>query len=1251
MLTCMGVKTFFMNIILNNKIRYFILVFLIFSALPFTITAQNTDGEGDNKGKKGEEVPVMLSPVFPETEDGLVFVEGESAVSTNFAVSPVYNYGASSYKTLQLIQRNAPYGGQAYFAEYAFYVEEEGDYAFWYGGTPPGPQDTVYPSFASPFRYILDGADAVPVYRENLAVVEAYTPAYYWMEVNTVHLDKGVHRLRIEVPEKRRYDGQYYFFIDAFFFLRQDRMEDELTLAPPVFPRDRTTRSIDNPFQSIAYYEKAIKDNPGNGSSYIVLSMIYSLIGDYINAIKNLNKAVSLDPTDPYPLLLTAKNRFWNGEFQEGLTAYRQLLTMAPDNPAYWAEAGKVAAWTGNYRESIEFFTKGLEIFPDDLNLKVNLGLTYLWMARNDDADTQFAEAEESAADSHERGMELGDIHKVNGYPEYSVNIYNSMLEEFPEYLDTYLSLEDSYRQMGETEKAEAVIQRVYDSFEESSALSSYMNVYEEKKNMKDGILQDYIDALEEQPDNVALRQLLSQTYFWNGMQDEAVDHHLRILINKLYISIKEFDDKATDLLSLMDRMGRYRYQYQTLRDVTAEGAKELASLKSAYDKARASKDKKPDDRSLAEKAELAGEQWAEAYDEYRLWMDRLYSLEADGEDLDSDWDDLKAAEDEEEEVFRQLLGDSEWSWDRLFTTEELKKVRRNEPFLAGYVLARLALFEGRSEKAADYLDREIFEDDPAATYGHYEALLWGLDEDERSDMWDDESDTLTLYRQHLFDMEAASWKEGDESYLIAPASEEGDALIQEMEERSRQLKEEEEGVEKRFSKMQKTLDRKLVRQIYYFEQDTYLLRYELGDYYLEMEENLKAVRQYERVLAMEPHNISANYKLGIVSQRYGDWYRAMEQYKKVYYQNPRYENASYYYNQLARQNADVVSVTGQNLTDSLKTTYELNADYDSKINSTLGWGLSYDLQIDRRYRTWNISPEEDEYDGDKGTQFKLHTLSGRVSYTISKWDLVLTPVAGVYLTNSVFGEDMNDVDGVVKPSDITGELTIEPLLGLEADWNWNFLDLVGSYFYKVEEESVYPDHSIINSHFMSLNANTYFPLEQYYDWGPVTTRTYGEFEILEDDQKWQFFQEGAIEYVVARAPLVRLRANGIFNYEDGSEDSANVVDYYMPNGVMEVKGGLRASVNFHNETYSEALEFSLFAGAGSYWTDVIDGDDPTDSIKVEGLFSVFYVKETMTLFLNIGGNQTYLDGKDLNFWEFSATLGGKFAIPSLLTN
>jgi len=1190
-----------------------------------------------------------LTPVFPVVEEGLIYVEGESAVSTNFATAPVYNYGASGFKSLQLIKQNAPYGGQAYFAEYAFYAEEEGDYAFWYGGTPPGPRDSVFPSFASSFSYILDGGEPVPVYREDLAVNSAYTPAYYWSEVTTLHLTAGVHRIRFEVSEKRRYDGQFYFFLDAFFFLRQDRMEDELILVPDVFPQNRLDRSINNPFQSFSYYEKVIQENPGNKDAYIVLSMIYSLAGDYINALKNLNKAVSLDPKDPYPLLLTAKNRIWNGETSEGLNVYRQLLTLVPENTSYWAEAGKVAAWTGNYRDAIDFFTKGLEYFPDDLNLKVNLGLTYLWMSRPVDAETIFLEAEVSSDGNHDRAMELGEIHSLNGYPQYAVNLYKKEIAASPQYLETYLKLEESYRQMGDSDKADAVIRQIYDAFEESPELSRYMNVYEEKKSMKDGILQDYLDALVDQPDNIPLRQLLSQTYFWNGLREEAVDQSLKILINKLYISMRELDDKAMDILSLMDRLSRFQLQFSKAEEAYLKGVRELASTKSNYDKAQAAVEKKPEDDALKTALEEAEKVYAGTYELYSLWSYRLGELDSDKTGLEEEWANILERETDDENVFRQLLGESEWTWDRLFNQSELRQVQRSEPFLAGYVLSRLALFSGKTAEAARILESDVFKEDSPSLYGLYESYLWGQNEEKQNQVWADNADTLTLYRGHLFDMEASSWSDETGNVSTVPTADQTEALLEELTLRSKTMGDEIKSQERLAADIRSTLDKKLVRQIYYYEQETYLLRYSLGEYYLDMDENLKATRQFERVLAMDPTNISANYKLGIVSQRYGDWYRAMNQYKKVYDQNPRYENASYYYNQLARQNADSVSFEIQNITDPSRINYNGTAAYQTKLNSWLGWGADYHLDMDRKFRVFGEEVPN---------QFKLHTISFNVPVLLTGMNLTITPEAGLYAWNDYFGVYPEDTDfgsTVLTPGDLGSVLNIEPLIGISAAWKKSFLNTQFSYRYKLEDESLFSDRNLTRSHFVSGDAQTYFPLEDLDDWGPVTTRSYGKVEMLNEagggsqNYKAQLLQEGSVGYVVNRAPLIRLTANTVLNFENGSD--SNVTDYYLPQGVFEAKGGLRGTVNFHNRDYSEALELSLYGAAGGYWTDLLKQDNKTTSLKVESVFSLYYVKETMTFFMNIGGSSTYDENQDLSFWEFSALIGARISVPSLLTN
>ena len=1222
--------------------RFLITGFLFFYILLFssTLTAQENAEEQETEALP--EVPeVKLTPIFPDSEEGLIYIEGEDAVSTNFATAPIYNYGASAYRSLQLIQQNAPYGGKSYYAEYAFYVEEEGDYLFWYGGTPPGPREDVFPSYASPFKYILDDKEAVPVYREDLSVVEAYTPSYYWMEVGKITLSKGVHKLRVEVSDKRRYDGQYYFFMDAFFFLREDRMEEELVLVPDVFPENRLDRSIDNPFQSIAYYENMIKENPGNKGAYIVVSMIYSLLGDYINAIKNLNSAVNLDPEDPYPLLLMAKNRIWNGEVTAGLTLYKQLVILAPDNTAYWAEAGKVAAWTGNYRDSIDFFTRGLEKFPEDLNLKVNLGLTYLWMSRSGEAETVFSEAEENSLGSHDRAMKLGNIHSLNGYPQFAVDIYKKEIAQSPEYLETYLNLEKAYRDTGERDKAEELISLIYDSFEESSAFSSYMNVYEEKLQMKQDILDGYRKALDENPDNINLRQELAQTYFWNGLKEEAVDESLRILVNKMFHVFKDFDSKAEDLLTLKDKLSYTMGRYRKIMDAYGDASKQLSSVQSAYKKAEAAVQKKPEDTELAARLDEQFLVYADAYNMAQVWMDRLADQESVLEDLKDNWESLSAAEEEDEELFRQLMGDLDWSWDRSFTKMELRQVQRDEPFLAGYILGRLALFEGRMEEAARILSTDAFEDSPFARYGLYEAFLWQNNNEQQEKMWADEADVLTLYRQHLFDLEATDWSEpGAGSFL--PSDDEVASLTGFMNQRIKEFDTDREELDKLAGQIGKAMDKKLNRSIYYLEQETYMLRFELGDYYLEMEENLKASRQFDRVLAMDPWNISANYKLGIVSQRYGNWYRAMHQYEKVYLQNPLYENAAYYYNQLARANADYVHVTAQNILDPSCIAYTGTAEYSSKVNNWLGWGLNYQLDIDRQYRT---------YGSEDPSSFKLHTATFDLPVQLPAWNLELTPFGGVHMSNAFFGSDFGfNPYKPVSVEDNLIALTSSFTGGLGLGWSYDFLTVDLEYKYALEEDSLYYGRNLTNGHGVQLNANTYFPVQSDDKIGPVTTRTFGSLKILQSEdvsgtnQIRQVVQEVSAGYLVSQKPSVRLTLNGQFNYEDSLD--TGLTDYYAPDEVYEVKGGLRGTLGVHNAQYTESAEISLWGSGGSYWSA---GGDP--SLKVEGQFSAYYVKETMMLYLLVGGYGTFDEGlaEDPLFWELSATLGCRINVPSLL--
>ncbi len=198
-------------------------------------------------------------------------------------------------------------GDAVYYADYVFFVEEDAVYELWYGGTPPGNKDEFLPSFSSPFRYILDSYYEYDVYREDVNVVSGYAPAYYWNYVSDLTLSSGEHQITFQVPERRSYDSKFFFYLDNFFLVKKVDgfrvLEGEI---PAVFPENMDDRSIDSPFDSIEDYEIRIRDNPGDSRNYIDISMIYSLIGDYLSSLKNLRKAIFLEPDDPDIMLLIA---------------------------------------------------------------------------------------------------------------------------------------------------------------------------------------------------------------------------------------------------------------------------------------------------------------------------------------------------------------------------------------------------------------------------------------------------------------------------------------------------------------------------------------------------------------------------------------------------------------------------------------------------------------------------------------------------------------------------------------------------------------------------------------------------------------------------------------------------------------------------------------------------------------------------------------------------------------------------------
>ncbi|HQQ51861.1 MAG TPA: hypothetical protein PLZ29_11760, partial [Spirochaetota bacterium] len=102
-----------------------IIAAFIAGAFVYAQFVTNTD-----KGQDGR-------PKNKVTYKNYIWIEGENAVSTNFAREPIYNFFCSNRFALQLAKDVDP-PADGYYANYVFYVTHTKEYDLWLGCTPPG---------------------------------------------------------------------------------------------------------------------------------------------------------------------------------------------------------------------------------------------------------------------------------------------------------------------------------------------------------------------------------------------------------------------------------------------------------------------------------------------------------------------------------------------------------------------------------------------------------------------------------------------------------------------------------------------------------------------------------------------------------------------------------------------------------------------------------------------------------------------------------------------------------------------------------------------------------------------------------------------------------------------------------------------------------------------------------------------------------------------------------------------------------
>ncbi len=1189
-------------------------------------------------------------PVFPEMHQSLVFLEGEDAVSTNFNTVANLNYSASGSKTLQLNSTVGLSPGSLYFSEWVFHIEKAGTYNFWYGGTPPGPGEDIYPSYFSPFRINLDGLVIKECYSEAVEIGETYIPNYFWVNPGEMWLAEGTHRIRFEIIAPRRIDGRYYFYIDNLFFLNSE-LEDLSTFTetvPEIFPDSISDYEITAPFQSVSHYTSLLETAPDDISVSLDLARIYTYLGDHAGALRILQKALPFDIENQEILKLAARNRIWKGDFAQALSVYKQALDLDPDQLNLWVEAGKVAGWGGQFDLGIDFFTRALALFPDSLNLKVNLALVNYWKSNTAEADGILTDALSDAEKDPAKLLELGVLLSTNGYPEKAIDILHRGRELFPTYLEFYLSEIDIYMENRDLGNPDDIYSLIEVSFIISPELSRIVTLYRERQGMRQMIIDDYSRSIQADPGNLLLREALVQTFFWNGMKKEAIREYKNILVNNSYHNFTSFEEESLSLLQLIDTLYMAEPSLSPYLPRAMELRNRIRNSRTAFNSIQNAAGRKPEDDLLTQELESKKELFSAVLAESQLFLDDFNYLDS----IISVWKEegaqISLDEEEEGKRFSLLTRDLTWEWDVDFHIREFEDVSAWEGELSPWLLAKVYQYAGNSlEAEKNYFKAIGGIGESQALFGVYETYLWNGEKEKRTVFYKEFKDEIDGYSGYTDFIEGLADDLAsiphESAGLFFGELEDADQVLREIQQIPVTIEKRRIQIDELIHELRIILNNRFARSSFFLTQQTSSLRFRLGDYFLEMGDNPGASRQFEQVLLVDPWNITATYKLGIVRQRYQDWSGAMKNYQKVFYQNPDYENAVAYYNQLGRQHPDTMDFDFVTELDNSVLSFGGEGYYKNEINTFLEFNIDFNFRVEQIYRTFG---------GTSTSSYFLQEYMVRLPLKLPRLGLEFVPSVGGVLWSTYFGQRIlypNEYD--VPLSDFFDSLESEPEFSLTAGWAGGPFSVKAGYDWFIKQETLHRSRDLQTGARFSGEFSSYFIFTDI-DWLSMTsTRTYGQMEFLGDGNTiGQIVQDIWIGFPLDIVPGFQLSLNGGVNYENSSHDSGG--DYYAPSRVFEAKGGLRGTFNFHSDDYSRILELGLWGSAGGFWEEI--SSEREFALKTEGQISLYYSgNSNSSLYSTLYGSGSFRDGNfsDNKYWQFALSLGMKARMPSLLTD
>ncbi len=906
---------------------------MIFFAIPCALIlaaityAQFTDNVTDNA--QGNET-IRTSKI---TYKNYIWIEGEHAVSTNFAREPIYNFFCSNKFALQLSKDVDP-PQDGYFANYVFYVTHTKEYDLWMGCTPPGSAYKDRPGYASPIEWKIDNGPFQAASAENVYVKSFYgIGGFYWVKIASGTLNAGKHTLTVRVKQKRSSGWDYYFYIDTILLLPQYSTGiTQLMDFPEVAPKDFATPGDGILFNSPEFYEKKLRANISDREALFTLVQIYGWLYDYNKAIFLLKKYLEKNPRDIDIRLQLAAFYSWSDQLDAAISEYKNIISIDEKNITARKLLSVLAGWNNRYDEAIKYYQEIIAIDPENVDAYISLGTQYSWKGEMNRAITTFEKAEAIAPANVEVLEVLGDNYYWSGRSYDAIRQYYRIIDINEKQISAYKKLAKVYLDLGENAKAGKIIndaRQIVDLYPELSGIS--LDVKDELAKERRALIESYKEALVKNPDDINLRKGLVDTYIWNRMYGDAVKEYDALLAYKMFHSIEQAEQKLTRLAIHTVGLHSLMPLIKTVHDDVSTIQKRYAKL--IEDKKKGKAVNEP--TSLAsDKAKLEGYNAKLKEIQKELYV----------------YNDITAAFGKDVQTYTAMQAATGWHFepDRIYRYAATAKKLNPQMYQPYKVQGTIDLLYGKPSNAVSSFESVK----KLAVAAEFPGLPLAYAQTKKY------NDAIVLLEGSLQSKKISTAYKNDIEQILSLAklnkaeiSSQGSLQDIEvlLENANSLLDSIGEDIDQKLSFGLATMRNVYEKQFLDLELDNARIYKEIANFYLQ-NGNYNASREYySNILKVQPLNVEANFAMGNINELLGYWKDAKENYEICINAQPDFEHARKAHYELQKQHAPSITGNGIYFSDNIRTRYGIGISglYEPGQYFTIQAGYEFTKQTD----------------------------------------------------------------------------------------------------------------------------------------------------------------------------------------------------------------------------------------------------------------------------------------------------------------